>query len=158
MEKPNIKWVETEDLTLFFDKMPIVQERYITPFATEEETKDIKKYPFVCINSINIAVFDHKETKVYKFTIPNGYKWDGATINRLFWRLIGSNTDNNFLIASMLHDYMCTEKSSVDFNRSLSTNIFNACLKVAKVNPIKRFLMKNSVAMYQALFCDWEEI
>ena len=156
MEKSKINWYDGEELAIFFDKMPIVLERYVTPFSTEEEIKDIKKFPFMCQNGVKVTIFDHSDTAIYKFSIPDGYKWDGASIPRLFHRVIGANTNNNFLIASMLHDYTCENKCCINYNQSLSTNILNACLITAKVNPIKRFLIKNSVALWQTLICDWD--
>ena len=47
--------------------------------------------------------------------------------------------------------------SDIDNNRALSTDVFNALLKTAKVNPISRFFMKNSVAMFQTMFCGWQK-
>lgn len=157
MEKPYIKWYESEELAIFLDKMPIVLERYVTPFSTDEEIEDVKKLPFICSNGVRVAIFDHLETEIYKFTIPNNYKWDGASIPKFFHRLIGANTDNNFLIGSMIHDFICENKKAIKYDKSLSTNILNACLITAKVNSIKRFLIKNSVALWQTLVCDWAD-
>ena len=158
MEKSKIKWYEDEKLAIYFDKMPIVQERYITPFSTDNEIKNIKKCPFICTNGIKVTILDIKETSKYTFNIPDNFIYDGASIPKIFYKIIGANTDNNFLIGSLIHDMLCLNHSLIDYDKSLSTNVFNACLKVAKVNPLKRFLMKNGVALYQTLFCNWDEV
>lgn len=155
MEKPNIMWYEDEELTIGFSCMPHVCVRYIVPSATCDEILSIKQYPFICKTELRVAIFDRIKQKVYKFTIPKGYCYDGASIPRVFWRLIGSNTDNSFLIPALIHDVLCENHDYIDNDRALSTRVFNALLTESKVNPVKRFLMKNSVATFQTLFCKW---
>lgn len=155
MEKSNIMWYEDNNLAIGFNTMPHVCVRYIAPSATDDEVKSIKKFPFICKTELKVTLFDHIKNAVYNFTIPKGYCYDGASIPRIFWRIIGSNTDNTFLIPALIHDYMCEHHDCVNHDCSFSTEIFNALLITEKVNPIKRFLMKNSVAMFQTLFRKW---
>ena len=68
--------------------------------------------------------------------------------------MIGSSTDNNFLIAALVHDVLCENHEYVDNDRAFSTQVFNALLAASDVPPFKRFLMKNSVDFYQR-FCMW---
>lgn len=150
-----INWYEDDNLAIFFSDIPHVCVRYILPTHTDEEKKAIKKYPFICKTELKVALFDKKKSKSYKFTIPKGYCYDGASIPRLFWRVVGSNTDNKFLIAALVHDVLCENHSYVNNDRAFSTNVFNALLKVGDVNACQRFLMKNSVACFQSLFCGW---
>ena len=150
-----ITWYSDEDIEILFDKAPNVTMRYVTPFTTDEEKKEINKKPFICLSEIKVTIKDKIEQETYEFYIEKDYTWNGASIPRLFWRVTGSNTDNRFLIASMVHDKLCENKDFIDDNRALSTDVFNALLKTAKVNPISRFFMKNSVAMFQTLFCRW---
>ena len=93
-------------------------------------------------------------TKKIKRTIPKGYCYDGASIPRLFWRVIGSNTDNRFLIPALVHDVLCENHNYVDNDRNFSTEVFNALLEASEVNAFKRFCMKKSVNCYQR-FCKW---
>ena len=72
-----------------------------------------------------------------------------------FWRIIGSNTDNKFLMAALIHDVLCENHHYVDNDKAFSTQVFNALLEVSDVNPLKRFFMKHSVNFYQT-FCKWE--
>ena len=150
-----ITWYSDEDIEILFDKAPNRTMRYVTPFTTDEEKKEINKKPFICLSEIKVTIKDKIEQETYEFYIEKNYTWNGASIPRLFWRVTGSNTDNRFLIASMVHDKLCENKDFIDDNRALSTDVFNALLKTAKVNPISRFFMKNSVAMFQTLFCRW---
>lgn len=150
-----IEWYNDNDLAIFFSDIPHVCVRYILPTHTPEEKKAIKKYPFICKTELKVALFDKKKSKSYKFTIPKGYCYDGASIPRLFWRVVGSNTDNKFLIAALVHDVLCENHHYINNDRSFSTNVFNALLEVSDVSPVKRFLMKNSVACFQSLFCGW---
>lgn len=155
MEPNQILWYKDEKLSIFFNTMPNVAVRYVSPSATPEEKKSIKKYPFINKKDLYVEIVDYKKDKVYKFSIPKGYCYDGASIPRIFWRIIGSNTDNNFLIPALIHDVICENHSHLENDRALSTNVFNALLYTADVNSFKRFLMKNSVACFQTLFCKW---
>jgi hypothetical protein len=41
--------------------------------------------------------------------IPKGFKWDGASIPRILWRLIGTPFSPAFMAPSMVHDYLYTK-------------------------------------------------
>lgn len=153
----NIKWYEDKDLAIFFNTMPRVAVRYIVPSMTTLEKQSVKRFPFINKRDLNVAIFDRKKEKCYKFTIKKDYVFDGASVPRFFWRIIGANTDNKFLIPALIHDTLCERKDIIDNDRELSTNVFNALLYTEDVNSFKRFLMKNSVAFYQTIFCKWEK-
>lgn len=154
---PMIKWYEDNTMDIAFSSTPHVCVRYILPTHTTEEKLSIKKYPFICKSELKVELTDKKKGNTYKFTIPKGYCYDGASIPRVFWRVIGPNTDNAFLIAALIHDILCENHSYVNNDKSFSTNVFNALLKCGDVGAFKRFLMKNSVACFQTLFCRWKE-
>lgn len=151
-----ITWYNSNDLRIFFDSIPCVSMRYILPSDTEQEIKSKKKYPFINKKDLIIKIDYSKKNKTYQFIIPKGYCFDGASVPRFFWRIIGSNTDNNFLIAAMVHDYLCENHSCINNDRSLSSEIFNALLEVSNVFFLKRFFMKNSVNLFQKIFCSWK--
>lgn len=155
MSEHNIIWYEDGELAIFFDTMPRVAVRYIVPSMTSLEKQSVKKFPFINKKDLNVVIFDRKKEKCYKFTIKKDYCYDGASIPRFFWRIIGANTDNKFLIPALIHDTLCERKEVIENDRALSTNVFNALLHTEDVNSFKRFLMKNSVACYQTLFCKW---
>ena len=150
-----IKWYEDEKLGIYFSTMPSVSVRYIVPSNTEEERKSISKYPFISKRELKVQLCNKKKQKVYNFVIPKGYCYDGASIPKLFWRVIGANTDNHFLIPALIHDVMCEHHEYIDNDRAFSTNVFNALLYTEDVGSCKRFFMKNSVACFQTLFAKW---
>lgn len=149
-----IEWYKSKELSIFFSNTPHVCIRYVLPSSTKDEIKSIKKYPFICKTRLEVALFDHIKSKSYKFTIPKGYCYDGASIPRFFHRIIGANTDNSFLIPALVHDVLCEHHDYIDNDREFSSKVFNALLEVSEVGNIKRFFMKNSVDFYQR-FCGW---
>lgn len=134
---------------IFFSENPQISIRYYIPSMTEEERKSIERYPFINKKNLQVRLVDYKKDKTYNFEIPKGYCYDGASIPRLFWRIIGSNTDNRFLIPALIHDILCENHSFIDNDRKFSTEVFNALLEASEVNAFKRFLMKNSVDCFQ---------
>lgn len=149
-----LEWYSNDKVEIFFSEVPKVCIRYMLPSSSIEEKKSIKKYPFINKKTIKVNLLDYEKNKSYEFDIPKGYCYDGATIPRLFWRIIGANTDNKFLIPALIHDVLCENHSYIDNDRKFSTNIFNALLESNEVCPIKRFFMKNSVGFFQR-FCEW---
>lgn len=150
-----ITWYSDDEITILFDKVPNVTMRYVTPFTTEEEKKDINKKPFVNLSELKVVIKDMIEQETYEFLIEKDYPWNGASIPRMFWRITGSSTDNRFLIASMIHDKLCENHDLIDNNRYLSTVVFERLLYVSKVNPFLRWLMKHSVDNYQKIIGGW---
>lgn len=151
-----LQWYEDDYIGIYFSECPHVDMRYATPVMSEEEKKEIEKKPFINKKELQVILFDYDNSNRYEFTIPENYKWDGMTIPRFAWSLIGISKENSCgLIASMIHDYLCTHKNVIGNDKSFSTDVFNALLEVSGVNKFKRFIMKNSVALFQTLFCRW---
>ena len=148
-------WYMNKKAGIYFDKLPSVAVRYYIPSMTSEEKRSVEKYPFICKQDLEVCLKDVKKNKQYSFRIPKGYCYDGASIPRLFWRVIGPGTDNRFLIPALIHDILCEHHNYINNDRSFSTNVFNALLEVSGVKNMKRFFMKNSVALYQSTFCKW---
>ena len=148
------RWYSNNDVDIFFDDIPKVCIRYILPTTEKREKKSIKKYPFINKRLLRVQLSDKKKNKIYNFEIPKDYCYDGASVPRFFWRVIGSNTDNKFLIAALVHDVLCENHHYIDNDRAFSSIVFNALLEASEVPAFKRFLMKNSVDFYQR-FCDW---
>ena len=144
-----IEYYSNKKVGIFFNQIPYISIIYYVPSMTEEERKSIEKYPFINKKNLQVRLVDYKKEKTYNFEIPKGYCYDGASIPRLFWRIIGSNTDNKFLIPALIHDILCENHSYIDYDRKFSTEVFNALLESGEVNAFKRFLMKNSVDCFQ---------
>lgn len=157
-----IEWYSNKNVGIFFDNIPKIMVRefhYDCEISKEEnksKRKNIEQYPFELTNEVFVTIKDYKTKEKYEFLIPKNYCYDGASIPKTFIRLIGASTDNRFLIASMVHDVLCENHSYINFNRKLSTEVFNALLEASEVCAFKRFLMKYSVDFYQG-FCGWKK-
>lgn len=151
-----IEWYKDEELCIEFDNVPHVCVRYILPSSTPLEIKSIKKYPFINKTTLKVKITDFLNDKIYEFTIPKGYTYDGATIPKFFHRIIGSKTDNTFLIGALIHDVLCENHSYIDNNRNLSSRIFRALLITGGVGKVKAQIMYLSVDNFQR-FCGWEK-
>ncbi|MBQ4646403.1 MAG: DUF1353 domain-containing protein [Candidatus Gastranaerophilales bacterium] len=150
----SICWYDDEEILIEFGDKPNLNIRYISPFMSESEIKEINKKPFVNNQELFVLLQDKILVEEYNFTIPNGYIWDGATIPRVFWRLIGPKTDQRFLIPSLIHDVLCENKDYINNDRYFSTIVFERLLYVSKVNPFSRWMIKHSVDNFQK-FCGW---
>lgn len=150
------EWYKDNQLAILFDIRPCVHIRYALPSMSQKEKESIRKYPFINCHDLQVELYDYEKVKQYCFTIPKNYCWDGMTIPRVAWTLIGVSKENNCgMVASLLHDYLTENKSLIDNDRAFSTNIFNALLYTGGLNKAQRFIMKNCVACYQTLFCRW---
>lgn len=155
--KANIIWYENEELAIFFNTMPRVAVRYVVPSMTTLEKQSVKKFPFICKSSLNVAIFDRKKEKCYKFTIHKDYCWNGSDIPRIFWRLVGAKSEPQYLIASCIHDFICQQHDVINNDRRLSSMIFRACLLEAGVNKFKANVMAESVDLFQRIVGKWEK-
>lgn len=142
-------WYDDEKLSIEFDTAPCIGVRYVTPSSTPAEKKSIKKFPFINKRELKVWITDKTKGYTYHFSIPKGYCYDGASIPRFFWRVIGSKTDNAFLIAALIHDVLCENHYYVNGDRYLSTIVFERLLSVGGVGGFKRWLMKHSVDNFQ---------
>lgn len=147
-----MEWVNSDGIIVEFDDIPRLRIRYALPSDTKEEKKDIKKFPFINCKDLKVTI--KYQDKSYRFDIPKGYKWDGATIPKFFWRIVGSSTQPEFLIASCIHDVLCENHNLIDNNRNLSSLIFRELLIVAGVGKTKSQIMYLTVDNFQR-FCGW---
>lgn len=143
---------------IIFSDIPDVRVRVIKDDDFKEIKEAKKRFPFELHNSVKIKVITTK--REFEFTIYNGYVWNGADIPRLLWYPVGARTDNDFLIASMTHDYMLEFKKymldevlknsiSVKEYRRLTSLIFGHILKEQGTNIIKANIMSWFVDMFQ---------
>ena len=137
-------------LEIYFDKL--IPENYLLDKSlvglSGEALKKALDKPFYVSDDINITV-KYKE-KVYYFTIPKGYDWNGANVPPFCWLLIGQQKEPRFKLASCVHDFMCENKNVVGNNRYLSTLIFETlCEYFGRFNSFKRWAMFHSVDNFQ---------
>lgn len=141
-----------------FDVTPIVRVRVIETEDSEEIKEEKKEYPFKLHNDVPVHIITNK--RAFTFTIPNKFIWNGADIPRFLWRLVGSRTDNAFLMASMVHDYLLDKKQdiygsvlnksiSVKEYRRLTSLIFREVLKNSGEKVVKANVMSWFVDVYQ---------
>ena len=149
-----IDWACNEDALVSFDREPVVAVRVILPNMSAFEKKSVAKYPFCCKKPLRVLIYDNKNFKQYLFEIKEGYCWDGASVPRFFWRIIGANTAAEFLIPSLIHDVICENKNYINYDRELSSRVFRALLIASGVSSFKANVMYTAVNTYQ-MFCDW---
>ena len=150
-----IEWYKDDEIGIYFDRIPDLRMQYVMPWMADKEKKEINKKPFINQKDLEVEIIDFIDNETYGFTIPAGYTWDGATIPRVFWRLIGSKTDNRFLLPSLIHDVLCENHYYIDNQRYFSTIIFERLLYVSKVNPVSRWMMKHAVDNAQKIIGGW---
>ena len=144
-----IKWYEDSEVAIFFSDVPDVYIRFPANFQSNALREDIKLKPFINNKKIEVVLRDYSQSFIYEFEIKKDYTWDGASIPRFFWRLIGSKTDNRFLIPSLVHDVLCENHNYVDYDRYFSSMVFERLIRVSGVNPVSRCLMFHSVDNFQ---------
>lgn len=161
-----ITWYEDKTMIIEFNKIPQVGISYPIPLLPNEFNEEIKKQneiikkhndliikkPFYNKDDMQVCIC--YEGEVYKFSINGGYRWDGASIPRVCWRIIGSNTQPEFILPSLLHDTLCENHHYINNNRYLSTLVLDRMLKAAGVGKARRWAMKHSVDNFQK-FCGW---
>lgn len=150
-----IEWYADNNLIIEFDTVPNVTARVIEPHMSTLEKNSIAKYPFQNNKQIKVSVTDFNEFAKYEFIVPKNYCYDGASIPKAFWRIIGSNTDSRFLIPSMIHDVLCENHHYIDHKRNLSSRIFKGLLLAAGVGKFKAQTMYLAVDNFQR-FCGWK--
>ncbi len=153
-------------LNVIFDNNPDVRVRVIYFDDSPLVKNDKKKYPFKLYNPLTVQVIT--TCRNFKFKIYEGYTWNGADIPRVFWRIIGSRTDNDYLTASMVHDYLLEFKSfiineilsnqiSIKQYRRLTTLIFRFIIKKNGTNTFKANIMSWCVDIFQMInFRSWK--
>ena len=62
--------------------------------------------------------------------IDEGFEYNGASIPKIFWFVIGKPTSEKFALASLIHDYLYIMRA----DRGLADQLFRDLLDDAKVN------------------------
>ena len=148
-----------KNLIIKFDKtfpQDCIADKNLVGLSGKELSNALKK-PFYLINQINIEIYyDNSE---FIFSIPKGYDWNGANVPPCCWLIIGQAKEPRFKLASCVHDYLCENKQVINYNRYLSTLVFEAlCEYFGRFNKLKRWAMFHSVDNYQKLNTEWRVI
>lgn len=76
------------------------------------------------------------------YWIPAGYIFDGASIPRIFWALIGSPFEPDFWAAALAHDWLYfTHQTS----RAVADEVIYQLLKQSGVNTVKAHIIWGAV-------------
>ena len=139
-----------QGLKIYFNKsMPekLLQDKSLVGLEEKELKRALNK-PFYVTEDLNIIV--EYEGKTYYFTIPKGYDWNGANVPSFAWVIIGQQKEPRFKLASCVHDFLCENKEVIDYNRYLSTLVFETlCEYFGRFNDFKRWVMFHTVDNFQ---------
>jgi len=86
----------------------------------------------------------HYEINEDEYNILAGFKYDGASIPKVFWSLIGGKFHPDFQLAALLHDYMYAMK----LGRNKADRYFHRLLLKRGVSKIKARLMYLAVSWF----------
>ena len=126
-------WQDDDYSLVGFTVIPDIENKLINKTVmSPDEIKKAKKKPLYVKNSPVVLLWNKTKNKKYTFTIPKGYDYDGATISKFFYRIIGSKEDVRFKIASLIHDVLCENKCYVDYDRYFADKVFERLLKERK--------------------------
>jgi len=87
---------------------------------------------------------------VVEVSIPAGYRWNGASIPRPLWCIIGRPKDPRFALASLVHDWIC-EEAETRPQRVFGDAVFLWLLRDAGVAPWRHYAMFLAVTAYRRL-------
>ena len=143
-------WYEDNTCCIAFGAIPKIANKQINnQVMSKEEIKQAKKKPLYLENDVPVVLWNKKTHDIHFFVIESGYDYDGASIWKFFWRLIGSKEDIRFKIASLIHDYICEHKECVLYQRRFSSIVLERLLRVADTDLLRRILMFVAVEIYQ---------
>lgn len=129
---------------------PNVQARAILPDDTKEVIKEKQEKMFEVGRDAYLIIYFLDNTFLKLFA-QKGYIYDGASIP---FKIGKGNM--KLLIPSLYHDIICDNKSLVNFNRKLSSEIFYQALLMCHTNKLLAWTMYFAVDNYQK-FMNWEE-
>lgn len=61
--------------------------------------------------------FTYVDRAGFAWRVPAGYETDGASIPRLFWRVVGNPMQGHYRRAAIIHDFYCDERRTRPFWR-----------------------------------------
>lgn len=120
-----------------------------TQFSDKLGFNYIDKRPLYLMDNVFIIAQD--EDGKYRFKIHRGFKSDGCTIPKIFWILIGCPHTPEYIVASIIHDYILNNPKIVNFNRKKSSQIFRQVLINEGTNKFVAFIMYIIVELCQLL-------
>ncbi len=86
---------------------------------------------------------------VPRFTVPEGFCSDGASIPRLLWSVVGSPFDPKFSAAAIMHDWLYRKTTIA---RKTADNVFLRLLLANGVHRFRARLMWCGVRLFGWMF------
>ena len=88
---------------------------------------------------------------VYKLSLPEGYSWDGASIPRPCWSVMGHPLESSVRLASLVHDWRC-EHARTGAERMVGDALFLELLEKAGLPRWRRIGMWVAVRVWSLFF------
>lgn len=113
-----------------------------------------KNKPFYALKGFCFIVYKNTHDKDVYY-IPKDFKSDGCTLKlKIFKILLGCSHTPEYLPASIIHDFLCNDKSKID--RKTASQIFKYVLIKEGVSEFKANLMYLGVEFYQKFINKWK--
>lgn len=106
-----------------------------------------KSKPFYLLSDV-IVIIEENKKKIY-LKLPKGFQSDGCTIWKPFRLILGCQHTPEYVIGSIIHDYIINNPKTVKYKRNLSSRILLNCWIKEGVNPVKAYIMYLCVDFYQ---------
>lgn len=148
--------IDDEYIRIRFDKEPHIDSNFPRPGTSKKDKKKAAMLPYELKEDLYTELDDLGKECTYAFTIPKGYRWDGASIPKWLKYTAGVNTDPRFTIPSLIHDYLCEHHDLVDGDRYFADRVFEKLMDVSGVHPFKRWYMFHTMDNYQK-FQGWDK-
>lgn len=107
---------------------------------------------YFAVDGINYITL--RRIKYKDITIPKGYIFDGVTVKAPFTMLFSNKDLKQGIYASCIHDWICQHKE--DYYRKDATDILVEIWQEWGLEPIKAFIVKISVNIFQFFKGGWK--
>lgn len=131
---------------------PVVKLRIVLP---DTEVEDKNQKPFRVIQGAALKVtYKDENRNIYSKTLiaETGYCYDGASIP---FKIGKGNM--KLPVPALFHDIMCEDKTKIDRERNLSSQIFRELLIHCGVNKVIAQIMYLAVDNYQRFMKGWKD-
>lgn len=105
-------------------------------------SSDTVKIALLPKNKAELLEDFYYENDYYKITVKPGFVFDGASIPKFFWRLIGHPFSYKLIRAALIHDILYATEY---LNRQTADDLFSAMLDESDVLDWKEYLMYTAV-------------
>lgn len=163
----SIDWYTDNDLNIELTMDPPIQTRNANSEVQDKTVYESRKrWPHQLMQTVSVKITDYRHVSavanydetsypVYAFQINAKYCFDGATIPRLAWRLIGAPSDPRFIVGALIHDVLCQHHDYVDCDRKLASIVLERCCRVTGTGWITRQIIFWCTDLFQLLFRKW---